>query len=74
MKYPKVNVTVIDRGYEVKVGVYRHVTTPGEVHVVIQAIRPIPPLPMVDDTEGVAKVLQGGGPMVSFNIEKTYPY
>lgn len=74
MKYPKVNVTNIDRGYEAKVAVYRHVTTPNEIHVVIQAIRPIPPLPMVDDPwPGISKVLQGGGPMVSFDIEKTYP-
>lgn len=74
MKYPKVNVTNIDPRYEVKVAVYRHVTTPNEIHVVIQSIQSAPPLPMVDDPEGVAKVLKGGGPMVTFNVGKTYPY
>jgi len=74
MKYPKVNVTVIDRNYEVMVAVYRHVSTPNEIHVVIQAIRPVPPLPMEISRDDVAKVLKGGGPMVAFDVEKTYPY
>ncbi|MBA7478572.1 hypothetical protein ES707_13999 [subsurface metagenome] len=73
MQYPKVKVTVTDPHYEAKVVVYRHVTTPEEITVVISEIRPIPPTPLVNDTDRVSKVIKSGKEAV-FGVKKTYPY
>ena len=43
MKNPKVTITNSAHGYILDVAVYRHVTTPDEISVHIQAIHPIPP-------------------------------
>lgn len=73
MKYPKVKVTLQDPNYEVKVAVYRHVTTPNEIYVRIEQIRPLPPKPLVAPEDDVVKVVTCNGKETVFSVDETYP-
>ncbi|MBA7662887.1 hypothetical protein ES703_70920 [subsurface metagenome] len=55
-----------------KVAVYRHVTTPGEITVNIESIHPLPPAEPKEPSDPVAKLLKPGD-SGSFKIESTYP-
>ncbi len=74
MKYPKVKVTVLESGYEVKVSVFRHVTEPDTISVNIIAISALPPVPMIDTAGDVSKVVAGGKGAKTFEVDVTYPY
>ena len=71
-KFPEVKVINSADGYTVKVAVYRHVTTPGEITVNIESIHPLPPAEPKEPSDTVAKLLKPHA-SGSFKVESTYP-
>ena len=70
MKSPKVTIHNSDSQHKVRVAVYRHTTTPGEISIHILSIHSvIPPEPVETD---IAKVIGPGGEIkVEAEILKT---